>query len=528
MSKGGKVALKIYNTLTKQKELFKPIKDGQVGMYVCGITVYDLCHIGHARAFVVFDVIYRYLRYKGYEVTYVRNYTDVDDKIIDRANREGISCQEIAEYYIAQFNNDMEALGVLKPQIEPRVTQHIPEIIETIRQLIIRGYAYEVEGNVFYSVNKFPRYGRLSGKNIDDLIAGARIEVDERKENPLDFALWKASKPGEPAWDSPWGKGRPGWHIECSVMSMKYLGENFDIHGGGMDLIFPHHENEIAQSEAVTDKPFANYWIHNGFININQEKMSKSLGNVLTIQHLLAQYHPEILRCFLLSKHYRSPIDFNPARLAESQKIVGNIYSTLKNIQERIGNHKPANTYNEDDFVGEEKELFYTVARLKEKFIQAMDNDFNTAQALGYILQESKAINAYLERSEQKKMAEDKYLFLLDRARTELLMTGQILGILQEGPENYQLFIETEVYENLESFINALKRGITLQMKDTIDYEWLRSMIQEREEARKNKAWSRADEIRTDLLSKGLLLEDTPTGTRIRLKKVDSERVNKI
>ena len=511
--------LNLYNTLTRHKELFKPIKDNQVGMYVCGVTVYDLCHIGHARAMVVFDAIYRYLRYKGYEVKYVRNYTDVDDKIIARAQKEGLSYQEVAERYIDELNSDMQALKTLKPQVEPRVTHHIPEIIEIIGKLVAKGYAYEVEGNVFYSVSKFSVYGKLSGKNITELMAGARIEVDERKENPMDFALWKASKPDEPAWDSPWGKGRPGWHIECSVMSMKYLGENFDLHGGGMDLIFPHHENEIAQSEAATGKPFVNYWLHNGFININQEKMSKSLGNIFTIKQLLTQYHAEIIRCFLLSRHYRSPIDFTLGHLAESKKIMSNLYLSLKNIQEWTAEKKPGRGFKEEDFSGEEARIYHAIFGLKDRFLKAMDNDFNTAQALGYIIQISKMINSHLEKLGPEKEPGEKLLFLLHRAREGLLDTAQVLGILQEKPENYFLLVETEAYEDLSAFIAAVENNDICGLKERLDPEWLKSQVKEREKARKNNDWNKADKIRAELKEKGLLLEDTPKGTRIRIKK---------
>ncbi|KAF0121035.1 MAG: cysteinyl-tRNA synthetase, partial [bacterium] len=294
------MTLRVYNTLTKSKEDFEPLQKGKVGMYACGVTVYDLCHIGHARSTIVFDIIFRYLRHKGYEVTYVRNFTDVDDKIINRAGSEKVSYQEISERYIEEFNKDMQLLGIAPPTIEPKATDHIPDMIKTIEKLIENGYAYRIEDDVFFSVSKFQGYGRLSGRTIEEMHAGARVEIDERKENPMDFALWKASKPGEPSWDSPWGKGRPGWHIECSSMSQKYLGETFDIHGGGKDLIFPHHENEIAQSEGATGKPFVKYWVHNGFVNIDKEKMSKSLGNFFTIKEILERYHPEVIRLFLL------------------------------------------------------------------------------------------------------------------------------------------------------------------------------------------------------------------------------------
>ncbi|MCJ7493900.1 MAG: cysteine--tRNA ligase, partial [Deltaproteobacteria bacterium] len=309
--------LKIYNTLTKKKEEFLPLQKGKVSMYVCGVTVYDRCHIGHARAAVVFDVLFRFLRYRGYEVTYVRNYTDVDDKIIKRANQEGVSCQEIAKRYIQEYEEDMEALGMERPTHEPRATENISQIIDLVKKLVEKGFAYTVDGDVYFSVEKFSSYGKLSGRDLEEMRAGARVEVDERKNNPLDFALWKSSKPGEPEWDSPWGRGRPGWHIECSAMSQRYLGESFDIHGGGQDLIFPHHENEIAQSEAATGKPFVRFWVHNGFVNINHEKMSKSLGNILAIRDLLQDHHPEVLRLFLLSNHYRSPVDFSLQNMIE-------------------------------------------------------------------------------------------------------------------------------------------------------------------------------------------------------------------
>ncbi|MDV2502667.1 MAG: cysteine--tRNA ligase, partial [bacterium] len=312
------MALTIYNTLTGRKEPFEPMEPGRVRMYVCGVTVYGLCHIGHARALVAFDMIVRYLRYLGYDVTYVRNFTDVDDKIIERAQTEGVSYRVVADRYIEAFYRDFDRLGLLRPDVEPKASDYIDGMIVMIERLIERGYAYAVEGDVFYSVAKFPTYGRLSGKRIEDLEAGARVEVHESKRDPLDFALWKASKEGEPSWPSPWGEGRPGWHIECSVMSGHHLGETFDIHGGGRDLQFPHHDNEIAQSEAATGKPFVRYWIHNGFINIDQAKMSKSLGNILNVEDILKVHHPEVIWLFLLSHHYRSPIDYTEQALSDA------------------------------------------------------------------------------------------------------------------------------------------------------------------------------------------------------------------
>ena len=323
------MAIRVYNTLTGKKEDFVPLHEGKVGMYVCGVTVYDLCHIGHARSAIIFDILYRYFRYRGYEVTFVRNFTDIDDKIINRANQEGVDYKTIAERYIREFGMDIRGLGLEKATIEPRATDHIPEMIELVSGLIEKGYAYPGGGDVFFSVERFKEYGKLSKRNLEEMQAGARVEIDEKKKNPLDFVLWKGSKPGEPFWESPWGKGRPGWHIECSVMSMKYLGETFDIHGGGRDLVFPHHENEIAQSEGATGKPFARYWIHNGFININKEKMSKSLGNILTIKEVVKEWHPEVLRLFFLSSHYRSPLDYSEESLKEAKSGLDRFYTTL-------------------------------------------------------------------------------------------------------------------------------------------------------------------------------------------------------
>ncbi|OGL00429.1 MAG: cysteine--tRNA ligase, partial [Candidatus Rokubacteria bacterium RIFCSPHIGHO2_02_FULL_69_13] len=310
------MAIKVFNTLTRKKEELVPLRPGEIRMYVCGVTVYDLSHIGHGRSALAFDVIRRYLRYRGYEVRFIRNFTDVDDKIIKRAHEEGVPPGELAERYIEEYRKDMAALGILPADVEPKATDHIPQMIKLIERLVAKGVAYPLDGDVYFEVKRFPRYGRLSGKNLEELQAGARVEVDERKRDPLDFALWKASKEGEPAWPSPWGPGRPGWHIECSAMSMQYLGESFDIHAGGEDLVFPHHENEIAQSEAATGRPFVRYWIHNGFVNLGAEKMSKSLGNVLTLKELLRHHEPEALRFYLLGTHYRNPLDFSTERVA--------------------------------------------------------------------------------------------------------------------------------------------------------------------------------------------------------------------
>ncbi|MBI5251675.1 MAG: cysteine--tRNA ligase, partial [Desulfomonile tiedjei] len=367
------MGLKIYNTLTRKKESFETVVPRRVGMYVCGVTVYDYCHIGHARSAVLFDIIYRYLRYRGYEVTYVRNFTDVDDKIINRANELQINWKELAEKFIREFYVDMDALGVLRPTHEPKATEFIGQIQQLIARLIEGGYAYQAEGDVMFSVYSFGPYGKLSGKRTDELMSGARVEVDEKKRNPLDFALWKAAKPGEPSWDSPWGPGRPGWHIECSAMSMFHLGEQFDIHGGGADLAFPHHENEIAQSEAATGKPFAKYWVHNGFVNIRSEKMSKSLGNVLNIRDILKIVHPEVLRLFLLTSHYRSPLDYSESFIREEAAALERLYAAMTGLDELM------------NAGGSLAELPEELSGITEKFAEAMDDDFNTPKGLAVL-----------------------------------------------------------------------------------------------------------------------------------------------
>src|SRR5512139_2754101 len=328
------MSLTVFNTMGGRKETFVPLTPGTVRMYVCGVTVYDLCHIGHARANVAFDIIVRYLRHSGYEVRYVRNFTDIDDKIIRKANQEGIPFEAVSRKYIDAFYEDFDRMGLLRPDAEPKATEHIPEIVALVSRLVRAGVAYAVDGDVYYAVRGFPAYGKLSGKNVEDLLAGARVEVDERKQDPLDFALWKASKPGEPWWDSPWGRGRPGWHIECSAMAFKHLGETFDIHGGGKDLVFPHHENEIAQSEGASGKTFARYWIHNGFVNVNSEKMSKSLGNFFTLRDVLERVKPEVLRFFFASSHYRSPIDYTDKSLAEAKAGLDRLYYVKKKMEE--------------------------------------------------------------------------------------------------------------------------------------------------------------------------------------------------
>ncbi len=486
--KGGK--MKIYNTMSRKKEDFIPVEEGRVKIYACGVTVYDLCHIGHARSAVVFDVIRRYFRYKGFEVTYIRNFTDIDDKIIKRANEEGIPWHEVARKYTGEYYRDMDALGIERADLEPKATEYINDMIEMIKVLIEKGYAYEVDGDVFYSVDKFKDYGKLSHRSMDELRAGARVEVDRRKRNPLDFALWKASKEGEPSWPSPWGPGRPGWHIECSVMSMKHLGETFDIHGGGADLIFPHHENEIAQSEAYTGKPFARYWVHNGFITIAKEKMSKSLGNFFTIRDILDKFDPEVVRIFLLSTHYRSPIEFSEEQLRETESGVDRFYSTVM----RVESYLQKMSKKEKD-IPEQTRMEELLDGFRGRFEEAMDDDFNTALAIGHIFEMIKEVNRYLDVKPGGKKAEET----LGRAMAEIRELSGVLNIFQRSPREWHL-----------SLLRTKKIGIT---EDEIQQK-----IKERQDARAQKDWQRADAIRDELSARGIVLEDTLQGTVWRVK----------
>ncbi len=449
--------MKIYNTLTRQKEEFRPIVEGKVGMYVCGMTVYDLCHLGHARVLTAFDVIARYLRHKGYDVNYVRNITDIDDKIISRANENGEAFDVLTERFINEMHVDAKALGIEAPDAEPRATAHIDGIIEMVQTLIEKGYAYAADnGDVYYSVRKFEGYGKLSGKVLDDLEAGARIEIDEVKQDPLDFVLWKHAKADEPHWDSPWGIGRPGWHIECSVMSTCCLGNNFDIHGGGPDLKFPHHENEIAQSEAATGSRYANNWMHAGAVRIDGEKMSKSLGNFFTIREILEKYHPETVRFFLLSSQYRSSINYSEDSLKEAQVKLDRFYNALAQVDAYV----PAATNND----------------YSERFHAAMDDDFNTPEAIGVLFDLVREVNK----------AEGEKKFALGAQLREL---GAILGCLQLSPEEF------------------------LQSGGDVDVEYIEAMIQKRIDAKKAKDFATADGVRDELLAQGITLRDGPEGT---------------
>ena len=465
------MGLKIYNTLSGKKELFVPLTAGEVRIYVCGITAYDQCHVGHARALFTFDVVCRYLRFLGYRVLFVRNITDLDDKIIQKAQAEESFADVIANRYVEAFHRDTSALGLLAPDYEPKATDYIPEMIDLIQLLEEKGLAYQVDGDVFYSVDAFPAYGRLSRRKLDELQAGARVEVDERKRHPMDFALWKQRKAGEPYWKSPWGTGRPGWHIECSVMSTKYLGQPFDIHGGGRDLIFPHHENEIAQSEGAFELPLARYWMHNGFVNVNHEKMSKSLGNICMISEILERFDSFTLRHYMLATHYRSPLDFSEAGVAEIERAVVRVHEALERLESLACAGK----------VGELEE------GLLEEFRSEMDEDFNTPRAIGLIFEELRKLNRLMDDGKGAEAA----------PRWKALRTvGEVLGL---WPENLGVITEG-------------RRTRWLGEKRLLAAD-IEGLIHEREEARKRKEWDEADRIRSQLKEKGVVLEDTPAGT---------------
>ena len=486
--RGGR--MRIYNTLTGKKEEFFPVTEGKVGMYACGVTVYDHCHIGHARSAVVFDVMRRYMIYKGYQFKYIRNFTDIDDKIINRAKQEGISWNAIAKKYTDEYYRDMDRLGVGKADVEPKATDHIAEIIGIVKGLVDKGYAYEVDRSVYFEVGKFPGYGKLSKRDLEDMVAGARVEVDERKRNPMDFALWKASKEGEPSWDSPWGPGRPGWHIECTAMSLKHLGETFDIHGGGADLIFPHHENEIAQSEAYTGKPFVKYWVHNGFITVDKEKMSKSLGNFFTIQEILNKFDAEAVRFFLLSTHYRSPIEFSDEQLREAETSIDRYYTTVLRIRDFLAQEGEKERAGPD-----EKALEEMLAKFSDRFKEAMDDDFNTALAIGIVFELVRMLNKYMDG----RPSGEKAVELIKRADEMLRETGNVLNLFHRTPEEWYIALMSV-------------KNIGLTEEDIL------ARIGERKAARERKDWAEADRIRKELEEKGILLEDRKDGTGWKVK----------
>ena len=461
--------MKLYNTLTRKKEEFIPLEEGKVKMYVCGPTVYNYIHIGNARPFIMFDTLRRYLQYKGYDVTFVQNFTDVDDKIIKRGHEEGISPEEVANKYIDEYFVDADGLGIKRADVHPRVTDNIQQIIDFVKDLEDKGYAYEVNGDVYFDTKKFEGYGKLSKQNQDELEAGARIEVNDQKKHPMDFVLWKSKKEGEPGWNSPWGEGRPGWHIECSVMSNRYLGESIDIHGGGQDLAFPHHENEIAQSEARSGKTFSNYWIHNGYININNEKMSKSKGNFFTVRDISKQYDLEIVRFFMLSAHYRNPVNFSDEMLNQAKAGLERLYNAKEKLEFTISN------LSESSIRDEEKGLVNELESYKTKFINAMEDDLNTADAVSAIFELSKFINTNINETsslEFAKMCLDKF--------------NELTGVL----------------------------NIVNKKNDDILDKDIEELIQKRADAKKNRDFKLADDIRQELLDKGIVLEDTRQGTK--------------
>lgn len=461
--------MKLYNTLTRRKEDFVPIHENEVKIYCCGPTVYNYFHIGNARPFIIFDTLRRYLEYKGYKVTYVQNFTDIDDKMIQRANEEKITVNELAQRYIEEYFKDADGLGIRRATVHPKATEHIDEIISFIEKLIAKGLAYEIDGDVYFDTSAFEGYGKLSNQNLEELEAGARVDPDERKRNPMDFALWKAQKPKEPAWDSPWGKGRPGWHIECSVMATKYLGETIDIHAGGQDLTFPHHENEIAQSEGLSGKPFANYWIHNGYINVNHKKMSKSLGNFFTVRDISREYDLEIVRLFMLSAHYRNPVNFSHELLDQASSALERLYNARNNLKDLLRKTEDRQLSPEEDGI------YNSLDGYIRDFEEAMEDDINTADALSVIFDLVRDINTHIGFENSKKLVQKAY---------DVLKTlTDILGLLQKEQEK------------------------------TLDEE-IEGLIEKREAARKAKDWATADRIRDDLKERGIILEDTPHGVR--------------
>ncbi|MBU4236584.1 MAG: cysteine--tRNA ligase [Proteobacteria bacterium] len=487
--------IQTYNTLSRRKEPLKPLENGHIKLYVCGITSYDLCHIGHARSALAFDMIVRYLRYRGYTVTYIRNFTDIDDKIINRAAEQGTNASALAQRFIDEFYVDMDRLGVDRPTFEPRATEHIQEMIDLITELIDKGLAYPSGSDVYYSVNGFPEYGKLSGRNLDDMQAGARIAINENKTNPMDFVLWKGSKPGEPIWDSPWGPGRPGWHIECSAMSRKYLGDTFDIHGGGKDLIFPHHENEVAQSEGASGKKSVNTWIHHGFVTISDEKMSKSLGNFLTIRDVLKHYHPEVLRFFIFSTHYRNPLDFSETAMADATAGLDRLYECMATIDDLsdagISEEKTATASPKDS-----KKLH----TIEERFQKAMDDDFNTAMAMGILFDAVKVINKICQQLPVNPSQPD--ITLLKESGVIIKKLAAIMGLLQEDARKY-----------LQQKKAALLNGLDIGEQKILQ------LIQERKDARAAKDWARGDTIRDQLLAMGIELKDSSSGTTWEIKR---------
>ncbi|MEN6325567.1 MAG: cysteine--tRNA ligase [Syntrophomonas sp.] len=525
--------MRVYNTLSSKKEEISTLNPHKVNMYVCGPTTYNYIHLGNARPLVVFDTVRRYLAFRGYEVNYVQNFTDVDDKIINRAREKGDDPLLLAQRYIEEYFKDADALGITRADIHPRVSQHIPEIVAAIKTLVEKGFAYEMEGDVYFRVRAFPDYGKLSGRSLEDMLAGARVEVDERKENAADFALWKAARPGEPAWKSPWGEGRPGWHIECSVMSTNYLGDTLDIHGGGSDLIFPHHENEIAQAEALTGKPFVKYWMHNGFITVNNEKMSKSLGNFFILRDILAQYPADVVRFYLIATHYRSPLDFDDGKLEEARKALGRLKTTLLLAAEFLSDGLP----EEAEFKGKALDFVEAVANYRNEFIEAMDDDFNTAKAIASVFEISHCINSYLAAANcgdamdqaAVKAAVEIYqelgdvlgIFMKQAKNEEAALTG-VLEILIELRKEARAARDFALADNIRDFLKNQgisvedgEHGSRLRYNESPQIDVLMAyLLGLRQEFKVHKDYARADSLRDKLKEQGIVLEDSREGAR--------------
>ncbi len=506
------MAIKVYNTLSKQKEELVPSVPQQVKMYVCGPTTYNFIHLGNARALVVFDTIRRYLQYKGYQVTYVQNFTDIDDKIINRAREENTDPLELAEKYIGEYFRDADALRVMRADVHPRASKHIPDMIQMVKVLYDQGTAYEAGGDVYFSVRDFKDYGKLSGRTLEEMQAGARVNVDERKRDPLDFVLWKAAKPGEPSWESPWGPGRPGWHLECSVMSIKYLGFGFDIHGGGSDLIFPHHENEIAQAEAYSGcAPFARYWIHNGFVMVDQEKMSKSLGNFFIVRDLLQEWPPEILRFFLLSTHYSSPLDFNQGSLKSARKS----YIRLSNTLELLADITADSQGIAEEGLSQKTAAFRDrVVSYVTEFENAMDDDFNTALALAALYNMGREINGFINDNEFTPTPGALHVLVELRSYYQRLMgiLGLLPGEKRELGQEYK-----KIFHDVAASLKDEAEDLLPDQLPVDPQQMLELLIMARQEARVRKNYQLSDKLRDALKQEGVILEDTPRGTRWRL-----------
>lgn len=474
------MGIKIFNTLTKSKEDFHTLNPGKVLMYVCGPTVYDYFHIGNARTFISFDTIRRYLEYRGYNVRYVQNFTDIDDRMIKRANESNITVRELGDRFIREYFKDADALGIERATVHPRATENIDDIIKFIKDLEDKGYAYNVDGDVYFNARKFSGYGKLSHQKLDDLEAGARIEINEKKLDPMDFALWKKQKQGEPAWDSPWGKGRPGWHIECSTMASKYLGNTIDIHGGGADLVFPHHENEIAQSEARTGKPFARYWMHSAFVNINNQKMSKSLNNFFTAREVLQKYSMEVIRLFMLSGHYRTPLNFNVELLEQAKSALDRLYNSVQNL-EYLLDYAPDSELNPD-----EQKFYDSLDSYRDRFINVMDDDFNTADGLSVLFDLVREVNTNIKPDSPKKSIEKSISMIRELGKPFVLLQKTYGGELDE---------------------EILK------------------LIRQRQTARKDKDWALADKIRDELKEKGVEIQDTQKGVKVLVDNKGTKKV---